>query len=93
METYIREYVSGCKDCQSNKNPRHGVHDLLQPLEVKWKPRRYISIDFITDLPLSNGCDCIWVIVDHFTKIAHFIPLKKGEKKTDDLIRIFAKEY
>lgn len=38
MDTYIRGYVSGCRQCQQNKNPRHGVHGLLQPLEVKWKP-------------------------------------------------------
>lgn len=50
-------------------------------------------MDFITDLPLSSGCDSIWVIVDMFTKMVHFIPLRVEAKKTDDLIRIFAREY
>ena len=31
---------------------------------------------FITDLPKVNGYDQIWVIVDRFSKMAHFIPLK-----------------
>lgn len=50
-------------------------------------------MDFITDLPLADNYDSIWVMVDPFIKMAHFIPLKKDGKKTEDLVRIFAKEY
>jgi len=34
----------------------------------------HISADFITKLPLAQGYDSILVIVDRFTKMAHFIP-------------------
>jgi len=34
----------------------------------------HISADFITKLPLAQGYDSILVVVDRFTKIAHFIP-------------------
>nr|GEU33567.1 reverse transcriptase [Tanacetum cinerariifolium] len=34
-----------------------------------------ISMDFITNLPLSNGKSAIWVIVDRLSKFAHFIAL------------------
>ena len=50
-------------------------------------------MDFITDLPLSNGYNSIWVMVDPFSKMAHFVPLKANGKKTDNLIKIFAREY
>lgn len=93
LEDTVREYVRGCLECQRNKIPRHAPHGLLQPMELHYKPWHTIAMDFITDLPLSNGCDSIWVIVDPFTKMAHFIPLKVEGKKTDDLIKIFAKEY
>ena len=34
-------------------------------------------MDFITGLLMTqNGHDSIWVIVDHLTKSAHFIPVK-----------------
>ena len=33
-----------------------------------------ISIDFITKLPLVQEYDSILVVVDRFTKMAHFIP-------------------
>jgi hypothetical protein len=36
-----------------------------------------IGMDFIMGLPRTrDGYDSIWVIVDHLTKVAHFIPVK-----------------
>ncbi|WPJ59666.1 hypothetical protein SMAC4_13198 [Sordaria macrospora] len=93
MEESVREYVRGCHECQQNKPPRHSPHGLLQPMELHYAPWKSVAMDFITDLPLSNGCDSIWVMVDPFTKMAHFIPLKVGEKTTEDLIKIFARSY
>ncbi|CCE34872.1 uncharacterized protein CPUR_08811 [Claviceps purpurea 20.1] len=93
LESIVRDYVRGCLECQRNKTPRHPHHGLLQPMELHYKPWQTVAMDFITDLPLSNGCDSIWVMVDPFTKMAHFISLKVDGKRTDDLIRIFAKQY
>jgi hypothetical protein len=40
----------------------------------KWEE---ISMDFIVRLPtMQSGYDSIWVIVDPFMKVAHFIPVK-----------------
>src|SRR3954470_7648358 len=34
-------------------------------------------MDFIMGLPRTcSGFDSIWIVVDHFTKVAHFIPVK-----------------
>jgi hypothetical protein len=46
-------------------------------------------MDFIVDLPKSNGYTQIWVIMDHFTKMAHLIPLKNDAKWGKDLAKIF----
>jgi hypothetical protein len=35
-----------------------------------------ISMDFIEGLPKSEGNNVILVIVDRFTKYAHFVPIK-----------------
>jgi hypothetical protein len=35
-----------------------------------------VSLDFVTGLPLSGGFDCVLVVVDAFTKYAHFLGLK-----------------
>jgi hypothetical protein len=50
-------------------------------------------MDFIIDLPLSDGCDQLWVVIDRYTKMSHFIPLKKNLQKAPDLAVIFAKEF
>jgi transposase InsO family protein len=56
----------------------------LQPLKIpQWKGEE-ISKDFIVGLRTTqSGYDSIWVIVDRFLKVAHFIPVKttyKGAK-------------
>jgi hypothetical protein len=50
---------------------------LLQPLKIpEWKWEE-IGMDFIVGLPRTQPVyDSIWVIVDRFTKVAHFIPVK-----------------
>jgi hypothetical protein len=45
-------------------------------------------MDFIVDLPESNLFTSIWVIVDRFTKMAHFIPLSIGTN-AESLAKIF----
>jgi hypothetical protein len=49
---------------------------LLHPLNIpawKWED---ISMDFIVAMSLSaRKFDSIWVIIDRFTKFAHFIPV------------------
>jgi hypothetical protein len=49
-------------------------------------------MDFIIDLPLSKDCNQLWVIIDRFTKMAHFIPLKKDQKIAEHLVKIFTHE-
>ena len=48
-------------------------------------------MDFITILPNSKGFTSIWVIGDRFTKMARFIPIKKGTS-SKQLALIFLKE-
>ena len=45
-------------------------------------------MDFITDLPFSEGHDSILVVMDRFTKMVHFIPCSKAisDLKTTNLI-------
>ena len=46
-------------------------------MPVASKPFEVISIDFITNLPISDkGNDCMVVIVDTFTKYVVIVPCK-----------------
>jgi len=49
-------------------------------------------MDFIRELPESEGCDQLWVVIDRFTKMAHFLPLRKEGKTAADLAVVFARE-
>ena len=44
-------------------------------------------MDFITGLPFSQGKDCIFMVVDHFTKYAHFfaIPSKSSASQIAEI--------
>ena len=37
------------------------------------------SMDFISGLPSSQGCNTICIYIDKFTKFVHLIPCSKGE--------------
>ena len=82
MEDWVRNYVRTCDTCQRIKTGRHGKYGKLKPLEVPYAPWVQIAMDFIVQLPTCRGYDRIWVIVDRFSKMAHFIPLKKTTAKS-----------
>ncbi len=72
---FVNDYVKSCDICARGKASRHKPYGPLQPLPVPDQPWLDISWDFITGLPTSpNGNDAILVIVDRFSKMAHFIP-------------------
>lgn len=49
-------------------------------------------MDFIVGLPkTTNGYDAIWVIIDQFTKSAHFLPIRLAFSM-DKLAELFVKE-
>ena len=46
-------------------------------------------MDFITYLPKSDGCSKVWVIVDRFTKMAHFVTIKDRQKTAEGCAKLF----
>jgi hypothetical protein len=92
----IAAYVARCDTCCRVKAIHMRPAGLLQPLSIpswKWDD---ISMDFITGLPTTQkGHDSIWVIVDHLTKTAHFLPVKTdyrppqyAEKYIAEIVRL-----
>ncbi|MBW0586487.1 hypothetical protein O181_126202 [Austropuccinia psidii MF-1] len=73
MNQYIKDYVSSCHQCSRNKNINHKNFGLLKPLQIPPGPWNSLSMDSITQLPLSNNFDSILVVVERFSKMAIFI--------------------
>lgn len=70
----VAEYVRSCTSCARSKAPKHKPYGLLQQLPIPNKPWNSISMDFIEQLPPSNGFTAILVVVDRLSKQSIFIP-------------------
>jgi hypothetical protein len=80
LRQFVEEYVKGCPKCQETKTNIHRTKAPLQRLDtaVDKGPFQLVSMDFITDLPKSDGFDSILTIVDQgCSKAAKFIPCHK----------------
>jgi hypothetical protein len=63
---FVEEYIKGCTKCQESKTNLPWKKVSLHPFNtaVDQGPFQYISIDLITDLPISDGHNSILTIVD-----------------------------
>ncbi|MBW0557211.1 hypothetical protein O181_096926, partial [Austropuccinia psidii MF-1] len=90
MTQFIKDYVSSCQQCSRNINIHHKKFGFLKPLPIPNGPWIGLSMDFITQLLLSNSFDSILVIVDRFSKMAVFIPTMSSITSLD-LAHLFIK--
>jgi len=65
---HVRQFLRNCDQCGRNKVWREHKHGLLRSLPVPDRFFQEISMDFITDLPLSDNCRYLWVIKDRLSK-------------------------
>jgi len=75
MERLVQRCTT-CHKAKSKLNP----HGLYTPFPVPNAPWEDISMDFVLGLPITKkGRDSIFVVVDWFSKMAHFIPCHKSD--------------
>jgi len=77
-QTYrkIKNYVQSCIVCQKAKFENKLSIGLLHPLSIPSQVWEAICMDFIALHP-SHDYFVIMVVIDHLSKFAQFIPLKK----------------
>ena len=83
-----KKYVERCDLCQRMKNRIEEVAEKLKLSEMLKKPWIYISVDFITKLPVVAGKDAILVVCDRLSKITHFVTTTE-ETSAEGLVRLF----
>ncbi|KAL2249830.1 UNVERIFIED_CONTAM: Transposon Ty3-I Gag-Pol polyprotein, partial [Sesamum indicum] len=77
MRRDIDKFVGKCIVCHKAKS-KLNPHGLYMPLSIPSVPWEDISMDFVLGLPRSKrGRDSIFVVVDRFSKVAHFIACHK----------------
>ncbi|XP_076904819.1 uncharacterized protein LOC143560396 [Bidens hawaiensis] len=92
LKNDITDFIRHCHTCQTTKGPNHRPYGLLQPLAIPSNIWEDISMDFITQLPASQGKTAIWVIVDRLSKFSGFIPLPPTFNAAS-LASLFLKEF
>lgn len=72
----VENFVKQCIVCKQGKHEHCKILGLLQLLPIPKGAWQYVTLDFIEGLPKSQGYNVILVVMDRFTKYAHFLPLK-----------------
>lgn len=76
MKQAVSEFIKQCPVCQLNKSEHTPYPGLLEPLSVPDFAWAHISMDFVEGLPMSENRNVILVVMDRFTKYAHFIAMQ-----------------
>jgi len=90
LHDYVKKYVTSCTTCIRAKKRNYKLHGTLKPLPIPEGPWQWTESDHIVKLPRSKGYDSIYVVVDRFTKMAHFIPTTEKASE-EDLIDLHMK--
>ena len=76
ITAFVKAYIKGCATCQTTKI-KPPVKVPLKPNEIPQGICETITIDFIMDLPVSNGYNSILTVVDQHSKAVILSPCHK----------------
>jgi len=84
----VGKYVEECDLYQRMKNRTEEPVGKLKLSEVPKKPWSYLTVDFITKLPVVAGKDAVLVVCDRLSKMTHFVAMTE-RTSAEGLARLF----
>jgi hypothetical protein len=69
----VKDLCERCVVCRRAKI-RPQIAASLYPLPVPPRPWHTVGLDYLTHLPESNGFNSVLIVVDHLTRMTHFLP-------------------
>ena len=78
MKADLVKFVQTCDVCQKIKASNFNKYGYLIPNPIPSRPYQSVSMDFIVNLPWSEGYNAIHVTVDRLTKHGTFTPTTTG---------------
>ena len=84
----VKKHIRCCDRCQKRAAPPRTHRHSLTDWPVSY-PFHHIGLDFLGPLPISNNCQYVLLIGDHFTKWYEAIPLpdQRAETTADALLK------
>jgi hypothetical protein len=62
----------------------------LYPLPLQPRPWHTVGLDYLTHLHVSNGFDNVPILVDHLTRMPHFLPYTESVR-AKEASKLFSK--
>lgn len=89
----VEKFCRECPVCAANKSSTKKPGGLLQPVENPSALFEHVTMDFIVNLPVSErGFDCIFTIVDRFSRYVRFIPCMTASS-AEDVAQLFFENW